>query len=244
MSLPYRIHSIPVTESTNDDVKEAARSGEAEGFVVWAWEQKGGRGRQGRTWYSPPGNLYASILLRPPGEARHAARYAFVAALALHDLVKDYLPDAAITLKWPNDVLVFGKKISGVLMESSLTPQSKLEWLVVGMGLNIEHHPQDTPYPATSLRHEGLSSYVDLQSTVQNLCAHFFRWKESLEIQGFPAVRAAWLNHAQLGALTVHLPDGLINGVFTGLNDDGGLVLQLADGTKQAISAGDVFFHT
>jgi BirA family transcriptional regulator, biotin operon repressor / biotin---[acetyl-CoA-carboxylase] ligase len=241
MNTPYRIHSLSVTQSTNDDAKQAARGGEAEGFVIWAWEQKAGRGRQGRVWHSPPGNLYASILLRPACDARYAAHYAFVAALALYDVVKAYAAEATVTLKWPNDVLLGGKKISGVLLESSIAPSGKLEWLVVGMGLNIEHYPEGMPYTATSLRAEGASN-IDLEAIIQRLCKDFFGWKETLEKQGFAPIRTAWTAHAQPGKLSVHLPKGVVEGDFAGLNDDGGLLLQLADGTIQAISAGDVFF--
>ena len=116
--MDWRIRQLAETSSTNDEAKRAAEAGEDEGLVVWALKQTAGRGRHGRLWESPEGNIYCSVLLRPDCDARHAGHYSFVAALALADTVHEFLPNAAVTLKWPNDVLVDGKKISGILLES------------------------------------------------------------------------------------------------------------------------------
>src|SRR5271163_1347566 len=115
----WRIKKLDTATSTNDEVKHGAASSESEGFVVWALRQTAGRGRYGRTWESPEGNLYASILLRPACDMKQAAHYGFAAALALHDTVQVLAPQTKITLKWPNDVLADGKKISGILLETS-----------------------------------------------------------------------------------------------------------------------------
>lgn len=241
MIKPYRIHQLAETASTNDDAKKAADAGEVEGLVIWSLKQTAGRGRHGRAWESPQGNLHASILLRPGCEMRHAGHYGFIAALALHDTVRALLPQARIRLKWPNDVLADGKKISGILLETSSAPNRKIHWLVIGIGLNAEHHPENTPYPATSLGALGASPAA-LPDILNALLGRFFRWKKTLEKQGFAPVRAAWLENAQKGQLSVRLPDQTIKGAFDTLDDNGNLVLQLADGSKKAIAAGDVFF--
>ena len=131
MSGFWRVRELDATSSTNDDVKKAAEAGEAEGLVVVAKRQTAGRGRHGRVWESPEGNLYCSMLLRPADMQATGAFYSFVAALALRDTVAALLPGAAVTLKWPNDVLVGGRKIAGILLEGG--PQ----WLVIGIGLNV-----------------------------------------------------------------------------------------------------------
>ncbi|MDD5586680.1 MAG: biotin--[acetyl-CoA-carboxylase] ligase [Alphaproteobacteria bacterium] len=150
----YRLRLLDVTASTNEDAKKAAAAGEAEGLVVQALRQTAGRGRQGRSWDSPKGNLYASVLLRPRCSPQETGLYSFVAALAVYDCVRAFLPQADIRLKWPNDVLANGKKISGVLLEAAPAENGKIEWLVIGVGINASHHPENGLYPATSLRKE------------------------------------------------------------------------------------------
>jgi len=194
----WRIESVDTTTSTNDDLRRAAEAGEAEGLVITAARQSAGRGRQGRVWESPEGNLYCSALLRPSHMPQRAGLYSFVAALAVRDVVAGCLQCSPppcgeglgeggvrlgaliqilkqlpqhhpplpnpprkgegtlplITLKWPNDVLVHGKKISGILLEVAG------DALIVGIGVNVAHYPENALYPATSLREvlEGVES--------------------------------------------------------------------------------------
>ena len=118
----FDLRRVPVTASTNDDAVKAAEAGEAEGLVIWALRQTAGKGRHGRAWESPEGNLYCSVLLRPKEGTREAGLYSFVAALALYDTVRQCLPVAEIALKWPNDVLVEGEKIAGIDGEKHYWP--------------------------------------------------------------------------------------------------------------------------
>jgi BirA family transcriptional regulator, biotin operon repressor / biotin---[acetyl-CoA-carboxylase] ligase len=240
MTKPYNVRKLDVTASTNDDAKKAAADGESEGLVIWALQQTKGRGRMGRAWESPKGNLHASILLRPDCSIRQASHYVFVAALALHDAVRAQLTKSHLTLKWPNDVLADGKKIGGILLETS-TMGDKLDWLVVGIGLNAEHYPKESLYPATSLRVLGAVP-APLENTLETLLERFYHWKDTLEKQGFAGIRAKWLHHAQKGRLSVRLPKETIEGEFADFDEQGNLVLQLADGSKKAIASGDVFF--
>jgi BirA family biotin operon repressor/biotin-[acetyl-CoA-carboxylase] ligase len=281
----FNIRQISVTTSTNADAIKAAEAGEPEGLVIWALKQTAGRGRHGRTWESPEGNLFASILLRPGCDARHAGHYGFVAALAVRDTVIECLgfnktggvplplreglgegaknldpPPAKsknllrkskilrpppqggrVTLKWPNDVLADGKKVSGILLEAAPVKNGTIDWLVIGIGINVEHEPENALYPATSLRAAGAAP-PPLSDILDKLLGHLFRRKNVLENEGFAVLRAAWLEHAQKGKLSVRLPDRMMEGEFAGIGDNGNLVLQLADGTKQAIAVGDVFF--
>lgn len=232
---PWRICPLDVTPSTNDEAKKAAEAGEAEGLVICARTQTAGRGRHGRGWESPEGNLYCSMLLRPGGNARDLGAYGFVAALAVHDVVKELLPRAAITLKWPNDVLAGSKKISGVLLEAGEG------YLICGIGLNILHHPADALYPAASLKSLGAAA-PPVPEILARLLDHFSRWLGVLRGQGFAPLRKAWLDRAHKGRVSVCLADKVLEGDFADLGEDGRLLLQLADGSEQAISAGDVFF--
>jgi len=237
----YRIRHIAETASTNDDVKEAAAAGEAEGLVIHADMQTAGRGRGGRPWVSPPGNLYTSILLRPVCDLAQAHLYVFAAALAIYDTVHKQLLQTDIKIKWPNDVLVEGKKISGILLESSTTAKGNMEWQVVGIGLNVEHYPQTALYPATSLRAMG-AAVKPLSDILETLLDRFFEWKAALEKEGFAPLRKAWLERAQTGPLSARLPHETLQGDFADLDKDGRLILRLANGKETAISAGDVFF--
>lgn len=228
------VRELAITGSTNDDAKRAAEAGEPEGLVFRALRQTAGRGRHGRTWESPEGNLYCSLLLRPSGQKKDIGQYSFVASLALCDTVREHAPKASITLKWPNDVLLNGKKVSGILLESGEG------WLVCGMGLNFQHHPENALYPATSLAAEGAAK-TELKSVLDMLLARFAHWYGIMQSKGFAPIRDAWLAHAEKRRMTVKLPDGAVEGVFAGLDANGALRLRLADGAERAIATGDVF---
>ncbi len=237
----WRIKKLDVTTSTNDEAKRGAAANEREGLVIWARRQTAGRGRHGRLWESPEGNLHISILLRPGCDIAHVPRYSFVAALAMRDTVQALLPQAPVKLKWPNDVLADGKKIGGILLESSAAPNNRVLWIVAGIGLNVAYHPADALYPATSLGAAGASS-TELEEILEILLNRFFYWKDLMEKQGFAPIREAWLAAAQKGIVSVRLPDKTIEGEFATLDPNGNLVLRLEDDKKQVISAGDVFF--
>ena len=231
----FDIRRLPITASTNDDAKLAAEAGAAEGLVIWALEQKAGRGRQGRQWESPAGNLYASLLLRPPTARMEWGRYSFVAALAIDDCVRGFFPHSLVELKWPNDVLVGGKKISGILLESGE------DFLVVGMGLNVLHSPENPLYPATSLSAEQAAP-PPLEDILTNFLKAFSAWYDLMNVEGFAPIRAAWLAHARKGTVRVRLDQGEIQGQFVDLDENGALRLLLADGTEKSVNTGDVFF--
>lgn len=235
----FRIRQIPQTGSTNDDVRAAAQTGESEGLVIWALAQNGGRGRRGRVWASPEGNLYASLLLRPQGELATIANYSFVMAIALREALTLRLNSARIGLKWPNDVLIDGRKIAGILLEVEQNA------LIIGFGVNVLHFPDTPTYPAISLAATGAAEdKLALEPLLQDVLAAFARWDAHYRKEGFALIRDAWLNGAiGLGdKIQVNLPDRQIAGRFVGLEENGALRLCHPDGREQAITAGDVYF--
>ena len=202
-----------------------------------------GRGRRGRSWVSPPGNLYVSVILRPACEARSVAQLSFVAALAVLDLVDGLLPGRA-RCKWPNDVLVDGGKAAGVLLESALGPGGHVDWAVLGIGVNLASHPGlEGPVPSTSLSASGALSLTP-EDALYSVLAALARRRQEWETQGFAAVRSAWLARAYgLGdPVTVANGERRLTGVFEGLDEEGALVLAQPDTEPISITAGDVFF--
>ena len=155
----YVLRAFDRVESTNDEARRLAEQGADAGVVVVADQQLKGRGRHGRIWQSPPGNLYASLLLRPDCSIAVSAQLSLVASLALAEaLVALAPPDADVRVKWPNDVLVRGAKVAGLLLESAADAGERVAWVVVGSGVNIDSAPADTPYPATALALRRLSA--------------------------------------------------------------------------------------
>jgi BirA family biotin operon repressor/biotin-[acetyl-CoA-carboxylase] ligase len=217
---------------------ELARSGASEGLWLRADRQNGGRGRQGRAWVSPPGNLYASTLVRLRPTDPEAASLALVTAVALEEAVRAHIgPDGAtVTIKWPNDLLVGGAKLSGILLERAG------DAVVIGIGVNLAHHPHDLDRPATSLA--ALGTIVDPANFQETLADAFARWLGIWRGQGLAPVRARWLERAHPAGtpLTARLPDGAaVDGLFDGLDSGGALVLRLADGGRRVIHAADIF---
>jgi BirA family biotin operon repressor/biotin-[acetyl-CoA-carboxylase] ligase len=203
-----------------------AREGAPEGTWLRADRQTGGKGRQGRAWQSPPGNLYASTLVRlEPGDPP-APTLALVAAVALHEVVARHAPDARI--KWPNDLLVGGAKLAGILLER------QGEAVIVGFGVNLAHHPEGLDRPATSL-----TPPVAPDPFLKRLAAAFAAWLGRWRTEGLAPVRTAWLAAAHpIGAA---LTAGGARGTFDGLDETGALRLRLEDGGLRIIHAGDIF---
>lgn len=266
--MAYRLVKVSETLSTNADAKAAAERGEPEGLVIQAERQMAGKGRQGRVWDSPAGNLYASLLLRPNCSAEAAGHYSFVTALAVQATLAELLPQQPVTLKWPNDVLVNGKKISGILLEAAPLSENIIPWLVIGVGINCLFHPQTginslrtSPlphgeddkregdaarpaarqnYPTTSLLESG-ALQTNPDQVLTFLLTQLSAWQAIYQQQGFAPIRAAWLDRAQKGWLKARLPHCSYEGEFVDLDPHGRLIIRLADGTEQAIAAADIF---
>ena len=238
---PFQLRYFDSVENTNAIACEAGRAGENH-LVVWAREQTEGRGRRGRQWTSPEGNLYCSLLIRPEMAASAAMQASFVAAISLADTIASVLPRSALTqVKWPNDVLIEDRKVAGILLEAGHGTGDAIDWLVVGTGVNIESHPEGTPWPATSLHREGCKT-VSEEKLLEIYCLRFLAWYVTWKKLGFGPVRQAWLRRARgIGeAVTVRVGSETIEGLFEGMDEDGALILDQM-GVKRRITAGDVF---
>lgn len=236
----FHLHSIDECGSTNDLAKQMAGDGAPEGTLVWALRQTAGRGRRGRAWSSQPGNLACSLILRPGWSAGQAALTSFVAAVAVGEAVSALVP-GKITLKWPNDVLVDGAKISGILLESEAGRDGSVDWLVLGVGINVRHFPEEALYPATSLLAAGAD--VTVEQVLTGYAGAVDAWYHRFMTQGFAPIRAAWLNAAQGlgGPVTVRLHEETFTGRLIDMDDDGVLLVDVG-GTIRRVTAGDVFF--
>lgn len=226
--------TVPATGSTNADILAAARSGAAEGRWLRAECQSAGRGRQGRDWASRTGNLYATTLVRLRPADPPAASLALVAAVAVQEAVGVHGVEA--TIKWPNDLLVDGAKLSGILLER------EGEAVAVGFGVNCAHAPDLPDRATTSLAAQGC--LIEPAILVETLAEVFARWLMRWRSEGLSPVLDRWRDraHPPGTALSARLPDGAaIDGLFVGIDADGALNLRLADGTTRAIHAGDVF---
>jgi BirA family biotin operon repressor/biotin-[acetyl-CoA-carboxylase] ligase len=235
--LTSTIRTVATTRSTNADCLALAAAGAAEGFWLRAETQTGGRGRQGRAWQSPPGNLYASTIVRlRPGDPP-AATLGFVAAVALADAVIQAAgPLAALTLKWPNDVMIGGAKLAGILLERAG------DAVVIGFGANLAAHPADLDRPTTSLAAQGRK--VEPPALLDPLTAALATALDSWRGHGFAGIRQRWLALAHPPGTPLRVRPGdreAFEGRFDGLDSDGALILRLADGAARVIHAGDVF---
>jgi BirA family biotin operon repressor/biotin-[acetyl-CoA-carboxylase] ligase len=239
----FRLSPHDILPSTNTEALAQARRGETGPLWVTARQQTAGRGRRGNEWISTPGNLYATLLVCDPAEPENAPQLSFVAALAVHDaIVARAAPlREKLALKWPNDILHDGQKLAGILIESE-TIEARLA-VAIGIGVNCMHHPVETAFPATDLATAGAAVAADdLFGALSNAMARrLAQWQRGA---GFQSIRADWLKRAagMGGEMRVRLPK---NREFVGraeaLDERGQLLLRLADGTLQTITAGDVF---
>ncbi len=231
-----QIRTVAETGSTNADMLALAADGAPEGLWLRAERQTAGRGRLGRSWEGPAGNLYASTLVRlQPGDPP-AATLALVAAVAAHEVLDAVLP-GWIRIKWPNDLLVDRAKLAGILLERAG------DAVVIGIGVNVTAVPEGLSVPATSL---GAMCAVnsDAADLVVALAETFARWLGRWRGEGLAPVRAAWLAAAHpvgTGLATTGGDGARIEGSFDGLTDDGALILRLANGSTHVMHAGDVF---
>jgi BirA family biotin operon repressor/biotin-[acetyl-CoA-carboxylase] ligase len=236
--------SAGTIDSTNAEALRRATLGEAGPLWIWAGEQGSGRGRRARVWASPPGNLYATLLLTLDGPATRLTEIGHVAGLAVHDAVSGFLAgrDRQVALKWPNDLLVDGEKISGLLIESVGLGTGGPWSLAVGIGINLASHPRDAAWPATDLA--ALGVVAEPAVALERLADDFARWLAVWrQGDGGERLRRSWAERvAGVGeTITVALPEETLTGRFAALDDTGALVLHMTDGTQRRIMAGDVF---
>jgi BirA family biotin operon repressor/biotin-[acetyl-CoA-carboxylase] ligase len=242
----FRRRAYDELPSTSQEALAAARAGEDGGLWVTAAVQTAGRGRRGRSWSTERGNLAASLLLVDPAPPALAPTLSFVAAVALHQAIVDVGGPglgARMAVKWPNDLLLDGRKVAGILVEGeNFSPGSMA--VVVGIGVNCQHHPEvvggvaATDFAAAGVTMGAEDLFVALASRMAEQIAVWSRGA------GFAAIRDTWLARAAgIGqAIRVNLADRSVEGRFDALDEAGRLVLMRPDGRREAFSAGDVFF--
>jgi BirA family biotin operon repressor/biotin-[acetyl-CoA-carboxylase] ligase len=240
----FRLIALATTPSTNDEALTRAEAGDPGRLWIIAGEQTRGRGRHGRTWSSPPGNLYASLLLADPCEPPVAPQLGFVAGLAIHDAAAMVtgLATPRLSLKWPNDLLLDGAKVSGILLEGHQLAGTGRFTVIVGIGVNVATAPTGAPYPTTSL--DAFAGPVDISTLASALTGAMSRRLAQWDCgAGFGIIRDAWLSRASGvgGSVTVRLPGREAHGVFTTLDAHGRLLLDGPHG-REVIDAGDLFF--
>ncbi len=251
---PWRLRRFEALASTSDLLVQLAAAGEPAGLAVLAARQTAGRGTRGRAWASTPGSLALSVLLRPPGPASRAGQWALLAAVALADALAHHAPGAALSLKWPNDVLLDGRKLGGILIDgaaasvepalgsTSVEPKAGstggggLLWLVIGFGANLGAAPELPDRVAAGL---GVAAApAEVAATLLDRLDH---WQRVVLLDGFAPVRAAWLARAHPPGTHLRLRAGAaeVGGEFAGLGDDGALLLRTG-GRVRSFSAGEV----
>lgn len=227
--------------STSDEARARAERGELGPLWIAAKRQTAGRGRRGRSWSAPEGNLAATYLGATEEPPAQLALLGFAAALAVADVADAMTTPGLATLKWPNDVLLAGRKCAGILLESGQAAPGRL-WFALGIGLNLAHAPPVAAYPAAAFA--AFAPAPAPEAAFAALRAALAHWAGRLEREGFAPLRSAWLARAhRLGSpLTARMGEARLEGVFEGLSETGALLLALPDGTQRAIPAGEVFF--
>jgi BirA family transcriptional regulator, biotin operon repressor / biotin---[acetyl-CoA-carboxylase] ligase len=238
-----RLVALGTIDSTNIEARRRAAAGEPGPSWITAEAQTQGRGRLDRAWSSPPGNLYASLMLRDPSSFERAPELAFVAALALRDAIVGEAPALApqLKFKWPNDLLLAERKCAGILIEGETGKDGSLA-VVIGIGLNCVTHPQSAAYPATDLSAHGvgIGPAQLFQRLSATMCRRLAQWNRG---RGFHTIIADWSDCAfGVGeSVTVRDHGGEKFGRFAGLDRAGRLILERPGGGIEKISAGDVF---
>lgn len=239
----YALTEFETIDSTNEEARRLAASGAATPVWIRADRQTAGRGRRGRSWETPGGNLAATLLLTPDKPAGECAQLSFVTAIAVAETVAACAPNAEIKVKWPNDVLADGRKIAGILLESASGAGAAPLWLAIGIGINLAHFPEGTEFPATSIA--ALTGKApSAHDTLGHLATHFAKWYDIWRAQGFSPIRDGWLARAaKLGErIRARLTNEEAHGVFEGIDETGALILRENAGKTRLIAAGDVFF--
>ena len=239
-----KVISFTETDSTNVQARRIAEEGGIEGTVVVADQQIAGRGRLGRRWESPAGvNLYCSILLRPQIPVQQAPQLTFLSAVTVVETLKDVCQLSA-EVKWPNDILVNGAKISGLLNEMSAETE-QIHFVILGVGINLNmtasQFPDSLNYPATSVLLEtgkSVDRLVFLRAFLQRLDLYYAEFLQ----EGFAPIRGRWENLCKLINVQVEVDQGshCYCGTVVGLDVDGALRLQLNNGKVERILAGDI----
>lgn len=237
----WRLQVYPELGSTSDHLANLAAAGEGAGLAVLALRQTSGRGSRGRGWQSPTGNLSLSVLLRPTLGLAEAGMWPLLAGLALFETAATALPGpSGLLLKWPNDVLLRGRKLAGILIDTALDPAGDVRWLILGMGANLAVAPAVPGRDTACLADAGITPPAP-EAFATTLLSALAAWHETWRREGQEPVHRAWLARAHpVGtALTVTYGESRLEGHFAGLSDQGYLLLRTASGMR-VLPTGDV----
>ncbi|MBU6419767.1 MAG: biotin--[acetyl-CoA-carboxylase] ligase [Proteobacteria bacterium] len=230
---PWRLEQHAELASTSDEAVRRAKAGEPAGLAVLALRQTAGRGSRGRAWTAPEGNLNLSVLLRPARPAAEAGLFSLISGLAVVEALEG-LGASSLSLKWPNDILCAGAKLAGILIDASPNGAG-LDWLVLGIGINLKSSPEIPGRRTTALATQGLD--ISAQAATWAVLAGLERWVGATGA----AIRAAWLAKAHpLGTkLEITYGGQRRSGSFAGLSTYGELLLQCED-RIETINTGEV----
>jgi BirA family transcriptional regulator, biotin operon repressor / biotin---[acetyl-CoA-carboxylase] ligase len=245
MNILWRAEVFNTLGSTQDYIIEHAKAGAQEGLIVRAKQQTKGRGRHGRVWEHGEGNLYTSFLLRPLCKASELGQISLLMGMSLHQTIQSAIPPEVtprIILKWPNDILIDGKKCAGILMESHIGQSGSVEWLCIGFGVNVCFAPLDTACHLGQYSKEPLSTDVFQNSVIEAFSKNYAQ----AQIHGFQSMKAEILSRmsTQGEKILVKLGQREECGLFSGIDDDGALLLMQAEHNNsqiKRITAGEIF---
>lgn len=240
----YNLLIFDQLDSTNNEAMRLAKTKIVGDFVIVASKQTAGKGQKGRKWESIPGNLHASLLLQSELDMNRLKELSFLTAVVLHKTISHFVkklnaPKIDIKLKWPNDVLVDGKKLAGILLES--TRINDINYIIIGVGVNTHFLPKIKNIPVTSMLNEGLiiRDPMDfLNQFIIDFYSRFEKWKSE---NSFVNIKKEWQKNAYRLNEMVTLDDDVqkISGTFTGINDEGAICIMAPDGQVKSFSAGD-----
>ena len=241
-----RVFEFDVVSSTMDKARELLPEHGGSSFAVIANEQTSGRGRYNREWSSPVGNLYTTIVL-PVDDTKNIHLFSYIVAVAVREsIASTVVRRAEVTLKWPNDLLINSKKIGGVLLE--VEEHKGQSYLIIGIGLNLKSHPDETSYPATNVSHE-TGCILEPQTVLKSVLTSLDEWVAAFKSKGFGVIRAKWLEHrdpkhtAMQVTTYIDGAENITKGSFLDVDEDGMLHLFAeADQKVKKISVGDVYF--
>jgi len=245
----FKLISFDELDSTNSEaIRIAVRDKPDRDYIILAKSQTKARGRSGKGWQSTSGNLHASLLMKPNKDLELLPQLSFVTALAVYNSVEFVLLDSClrgndikIQLKWPNDVLVNGRKISGILLESVKVEEEY--YLIIGIGINVTYHPDNIDQPTTSLAKENISA-ITLHNLLELLIENFEKYYQIWEKEGFSTIRKIWLEHAYKlhENITVKHQNEIIFGIFKDIDLLGRIILQLPSKKIISFSTVDLSF--
>lgn len=238
----YNVLIFDTIDSTSEEAKRIAARGQKGNYLIWSKAQTNGRGKGNRRWVSEPGNLYLSLLLQDHFPILKASQIIFVAAVALGDAIK-FLSGHNVEYKWPNDIMLNGAKIAGILIESKFTATKKtVDWIVCGIGVNIISYPSEieSPYKISSILNEKIVLRDD--DLLAKFMEYFSDYLDKWSISGNEFIQGKWMDNAyKLGReIIINVSEGEVSGIMRGINKNGSIMIEDTDGRIFTYSSGEI----